>query len=89
MRKPVKLTEGFVVVQPCSDGDLVHHPEWKHTHLVWKPVYVTGDECLSIEHQQQVFQTKAMAACRGTHLERSAVEWNKTWIMSFPVRGTE
>lgn len=73
----------LVAVQvPQSENEVIRHPAWKHFHVVWRPLYITGEGALEIDHQKQVFQTRAMAACQGTDMP--GVYWNKPWVISLP-----
>lgn len=77
-------TEEIILVQPVEPDEVVRHPAWPHKHLVWKPVFVTGDEVLDLDRQQELYAGIALRALEGTRMEHAALNWNKMWVLSVP-----
>lgn len=76
--------DDYITVQALQ-GEPVRHPAWPHAHLAWIPLYLTEEAGVSVEHQTQVFRTRAMAACQGTSLEQPAIMWDRPWVLSLPL----
>lgn len=74
-----------VLVQPIfADEDVVRHPIWPHKHLVWKPIYVTGEEVLDLDRQKELYTGIALRALKDSPMEHAALNWDKMWVLSVP-----